>query len=221
MQGLTWGRLVAAQDQVGRSRSAPPDLSGTGESQDPRLHPEPHHALPEPRQHRDLPPRRPDVLVPGAVVAPWGRRALAGAPSPVAPAAGHTCPLNQHLPASPNDSRELIIPQPREALGDIGGVTPWGPCPSSAGTVSLPKVTWSIPGCSCPTLPPRCLQGGFCGPAGGFGGRGMAVAWPCPVAAVAVVTAVTPRPAGAPSPPFPTDPLTELLRKTNFPARIP
>lgn len=46
----------------------------------------------------------------------------------------------------------------------------------------------------------------------------VAAVWLCPVAVVTVVTAVTPRPAGAPSPPFPTDPLTELLQKYEFPS---
>lgn len=165
----------------------------------------------------ETPPRPPNVLIPGAVVAPWGWRMPARAPSPAAPVAGHMCLLNHHLPAGPNDSRELIIPQPQEARGDIGVATLPGPCPSFAGTVSLAKVTWSIPGCSRPTSPAQCLQGDFVAPLE----DSVAVAWPRPAAGVAAVTVVTRCPAGAPSPPFPADPLTELLRKMNFPARIP
>lgn len=196
-----------------------------GESQDPAAAPRtpsrPPGAPPAPRH----PPPLPNVLVPRAVVALWGQKTLVRALSPAAPGAGHTCLLNQHLPVSPNDSRELIIPQPQEALGDTGAVTAPGPCPSSVATVSLPKVTRSIPSCSRPmslSPPSQCLQGGgLVAPLEDLVALledSVAVAWPSPVAAVA---AVTPHPAGAPSPPFPADPLTELLRKMNFPARIP
>lgn len=77
--GPTWGRLVAAQHQVGRRRSAPADLERGGHSRDPRLHPK--SCPPPPPQVPKTSPS--SILVPLASSRRWprgdaGRRALPG-----------------------------------------------------------------------------------------------------------------------------------------------
>lgn len=119
---------------------------------------------------------------------------------PCPAAEGRRWLLHQHLL---NDKRQLIIPPCREERGDRAAVTAPGLCPSSGTalvTVSLPKVTGSIPPHGSPCAPLLVQPGGlvtllrgFGDPLlGGFGGP------------VTLCRAAAPRPAAA----RPASPLT-------------
>lgn len=168
--GPTWGRLVAAQHQVGRRRSAPADLEGGGHSRDPRLHPK---SCPPP-----LVPCPQDLAQPRSL-SPWPR----AAGGPVGTRGAEPCRGTQVAfksmspPLGANDNQELIMAMAWGQRGQHRGPAlprppPACPCPRSPG---------ASPGGSCPTPRGGTWGGGFGGPSGGFGGpRGVAVAAGCP-----------------------------------------